>query len=361
MASIIERGGRFLVRVRRQGYPTVTKTFTRKVDGVAWARRVEVEMETGRWDSPARSSPTLREAVQEYRRVVAPRFKGASTYRYRYDEFERLSFADRAIHDVRPSDFSQWRDKQLLTLKPGTVVRKMAMLSGIFRWAQHERGWVTTNPVAGVKRPKASDARNRVLTDMEAKWLMSAAATSKARWLRPALIVLLQSAMRRGELCKLRVQDIDRSRAIARLHETKNGEARDVPLCPQALSAIDELIQAARARSDDHLLPLGPAGSLSTRFKVTIGRARRTYQSHCIAAGIAVDDDFLRDVRLHDLRHHAVTSWSLTGQLSIAELMAVSGHKSVKMLMRYTHVQPAAVAQRLAAIGSSPLATAGHA
>lgn len=48
MASIIERNGRYLVRVRMQGFPTVTKTFNRKADGAAWGRRVETDMEAGR-------------------------------------------------------------------------------------------------------------------------------------------------------------------------------------------------------------------------------------------------------------------------------------------------------------------------
>ncbi len=72
MANITERNGRFYVRVRREGFPTVAKTFTKKVDAAAWARRTESDMEGGRWINPATTTPqpvatlTLREALQQY-------------------------------------------------------------------------------------------------------------------------------------------------------------------------------------------------------------------------------------------------------------------------------------------------------
>lgn len=77
MASIIERNGRYLVRVRVHGFKTVTKTFNRKSDGAAWGRRVETDMEAGRWKENVLLVPTFGEVLREYRRVVMPRLKGA--------------------------------------------------------------------------------------------------------------------------------------------------------------------------------------------------------------------------------------------------------------------------------------------
>jgi hypothetical protein len=161
MASITERNGRFLVRVRREGFPTVTKTFTRRSDGAAWARRLEADMESGRWRASPAEVPTLRAAIQEYRKVVAPKMKGASTYRYRFDEFERLPFAALRISEVPVADLARWRDEQLAILRPGTVARKLAMLSSMFNWAQKERGWLTRNPLVQIRRPRADDSRTR--------------------------------------------------------------------------------------------------------------------------------------------------------------------------------------------------------
>lgn len=348
MASIIERNGRFLVRVRRQGFPTVTKTFTRKSDGMAWARRVEVEMESGRWAVSKVFIPTFSEAIAEYERVVAAKQKGAETYRHRLAQFRRLDMAKRRIDEIKPLDFATWRDEQLRTQKPGTVIRKLAMFSSIFSWAQRERGWVTSNPIALITKPRAPEGRNRILTDLEVHWLMTAARTSKASWLADALTVLMRSAMRRGELCKLRCDDIDFAARTAHLRDTKTSTSRDAPLCTAATEALRRLSDEATSRKQPLVLPLGALGSLSTRFTVTVRRARRLYLEHCNETAQEPLDGLLSDVRLHDLRHHAVTSWTRSGALSLAELMTISGHKTTKMLMRYTHLQAATVAAKLA-------------
>ena len=348
MASIIERNGRYLVRVRMQGFKTVTKTFNRKSDGAAWGRRVETDMEAGRWQEVATRTPSFREAVQAYRSDVAPKLKGAATYRYRFDEFEGLPFADRPIDAVSAADLANWRDQQLKCVKPATVTRKLAMISSIFSWAIREQGWLASNPMALIRKPRASDSRTRTLSDDEVVWLMAAASSSKASWLPAALTVLMHSAMRRSELCGLRRGDVDYEAALAHLADTKNGSPRDVPLCPRSLQALRVLDDAAKFRGDDVLLPIGPAGSLSTRFTVTVRRARSMYLAACREAGAAPADRFLKDIRLHDLRHHAVTAWASSGALSVAELMAISGHKSLRMLMRYTHLQPVQLATKLA-------------
>lgn len=356
MATITPRGGRFLVRVRKQGFPTLAKTFQRRADAAAWGRRIEADMEAGRWAPPEEAKPTLAEAVDEYRRTVAVKLKGAKTYSYRYDQFQALGFAAKAVNEVTPSDIARWRDAEALSLKPGTVVRKLAMLSAIFTWAMKERGWVESNPVRMITWPRASDRRERVLSDEEHRYLMDAARTSKASWLAPALALLLNSAMRRGELFALRRRDIDIMARVAHLADTKNGGARDVPLCPRSLTAVRALIEAAGDDAGAPLLPVGQVGSVSTRFKVTVKRARTAYEADCAMQGRVADPSFLGNLRLHDLRHTAVTAWASTGELSLPQLLAVSGHKTPRMVMRYTHLSAAALANRLAAIQQGTVA-----
>jgi integrase len=350
MASITERNGRFLVRVRRTGFPTATKSFTLKRDAAAWIRRVETDMEAGRWGAIEPHVPTFKQVVQEYRVTVGAKMKGAATYKYRFDEFERLPFADRPVDKVTTSDLSRWRDDLAPSLKPATVIRKLAMLSGIFRWAMLDRAWISVNPVTAVRRPLSFDSRSRTLSDAEASLLLEAASTSKAVWLEAALTVLMHSAMRRSELFGLCRADVDYTLCIARLGDTKNGSPRDVPLCPASLRALRKLDLDAQEHSRAALMPLRAVGSLSTRFAATVRRARALYEARCATTGTAPVGDFLIDLRLHDLRHHAVTMWAETGSLSLIELMGISGHKTTRMLARYTHLQPSKLATKLAGI-----------
>ena len=92
--------------------------------------------------------------------------------------------------------------------------------------------------------------------------------------------------------------------------------------------------------------------SLSTRFQVTVRRARSMYLGDHAAGGTEPEEAFLADLRLHDLRHHAVSMWANSGQLSLVELMGISGHKTPRMLTRYTHLQATTLATKLAVIAA---------
>lgn len=350
MAAIIERQGRYLVRVRRAGFKPVARTFTTKKDAQAYGRKLEADIESGRYIAEATQAPSFREAVKAYRTTVAPAMKGFSTYSYRFDEFEALPFADKPVNKVTASDLSTWRDQQSAQVKSGTVLRKLAMLSSIFSFCLKERAWITTNPVAAIRKPRANDARSRIMSDDEVGYLMTAAMTSKAHWLAPALTVLLHSAMRRSELFGLRRGDVDYGSAVAHLYDTKAGCSRDVPLCPRSLSALQELDSDAGLRNEEALLPFGDVGSFSTRFKRTVVRARAMYEADCAISGVAPDESVFRDLRLHDLRHCAVTMWATTGALSIPELQAVSGHKTMSCLSRYISLSATSLAGKLASL-----------
>jgi integrase len=53
----------------------------------------------------------------------------------------------------------------------------------------------------------------------------------------------------------------------------------------------------------------------------------------------------LKDVHFHDLRHTAITR--LSNKFNILELAVISGHKSLNMLQRYTHIKPEDLALKL--------------
>lgn len=64
---------------------------------------------------------------------------------------------------------------------------------------------------------------------------------------------------------------------------------------------------------------------------------RRPY-SFTKVRGLLVKKLGLSDFRFHDLRHEAV-SWLVEGGLSDQAVSAISGHRSMQMLKRYTHLR----------------------
>ncbi|WP_312571632.1 tyrosine-type recombinase/integrase, partial [Stutzerimonas balearica] len=47
----------------------------------------------------------------------------------------------------------------------------------------------------------------------------------------------------------------------------------------------------------------------------------------------------MTDLRFHDLRHEAVSRLVESGHFSDQQVAAISGHKSMQMLKRYTHLR----------------------
>ena len=130
-----------------------------------------------------------------------------------------------------------------------TIRRKLAALASLF---DHlcESNAVTHNPVRGVKRPKAETAEGKTpaLADGQARRLLEAppADTLKGKRDRAILAVLLYHGLRREELCKLKVRDLQARQGVTHLRvHGKGGKLRFVPAHPAALARIDDYLEAA--------------------------------------------------------------------------------------------------------------------
>ncbi|HSB24593.1 MAG TPA: hypothetical protein VLE94_15955, partial [Burkholderiaceae bacterium] len=97
MPTVVKRGTRYLARVRKQGFAPVSRTFTKRADARTWGRRVEADMEAGRWVERPQEVPTLSVAIGEYRLRVAVHLKGSRDYGYSFKELEVSSLAARPV------------------------------------------------------------------------------------------------------------------------------------------------------------------------------------------------------------------------------------------------------------------------
>ena len=130
--------------------------------------------------------------------------------------------------------------------------------------------------------------------------------------------------MRQGELIRLCWEHIDLNRRTAHLPDTKNGEARTVPLSTTAIRVLRALPRSLH----------GQAFSGSTTEAI-----KRAYIRAVRRAGI-------EDLRFHDLRHEATTRLFEKG-LNIMEVASITGHKDLRMLRRYTHLKAEDLARKL--------------
>ena len=139
-------------------------------------------------------------------------------------------------------------------LAPATIRRKLSALSSLFDYLC-ERNAVTYNPVKGVKRPaaNANEGTTPALSDAQARKLLEAPPpdTLKGKRDRAILATLLYHGMRREEVCRLRVKDIQSREGVMHLRVLgKRDKIRFIPINPLAQRLIDEYLTAAGHRED---------------------------------------------------------------------------------------------------------------
>lgn len=78
-----------------------------------------------------------------------------------------------------------------------------------------------------------------------------------------------------------------------------------------------------------------------------VARARRQYEKDCEKSRKKPDAAFLVDLRFHDLRHEATSRLFERGVFDSMEVASITGHKTLQMLKRYTHLRAEDLAKKL--------------
>ncbi|ANH72289.1 phage integrase family protein [Ralstonia insidiosa] len=134
---------------------------------------------------------------------------------------------------------------------------------------------------------------------------------------------------------------IDFQQRTAYIPKTKTDTPRTVPLSTKALAILQKRQEAGEgvpfAMQED---------AVTTAFMRAVRRARRVYEAACLTEGKPPSARWLVGIRLHDLRHEATSRFFEKG-LSVMEVTTITGHKTMEMLKRYTHLRAHDVALKL--------------
>lgn len=324
MASINKRGPyQWQVKIRRKGWPVQSKTFETYEEATKWARQIENEMDRGIFASRKESeTTTLAEALDRYGREKTQYKKGKKQESNRIEKWKSSSLAPMFLATIRGSDVAKYRDQRLAEgMSPYTVNNELILLSHLFNIAAREWGMeALINPVAKISRPKLPNGRDRRLQPDEEEKLLKALSS---RTMHPMFQLALETAMRLSELLALEWQHIDLTRRVAHLPDTKNGDTRNVPLSSTAIAVLKKQPR----RLDGKV------------FGVTNHYISRKFRVTCDNLGIV-------DLRWHDLRHEATSRLFELG-LNPMEVASITGHKTLQMLKRYTHLKAEDLAAKL--------------
>ncbi len=341
MATIVRTpSGTWKAVIRRKGWPTTAKTFRVKRDAEDWARRAEDEMIRGVYVRRSSSEKMLlQEALKRYLREITPA-KRSSTQRAEKMRAKPLidQLGKYALVSLSPDVIADYRDGRLDEGRSASTVRlELALLGHLYTTAIKEWGLgLVYNPVSNIRRPSPGPGRNRRLSWSEAKRMLKACDAHSNPMLGWSVRIALYTAMRQGEILSLTKDQVDLQRRIVRLNETKNGSSRTVPLSKRAVRVFREAVGHSIRPEGVDLIFYGEPGR---------DRVRRPYRINKVWSE-AIKRAGITDLRFHDLRHEAVSRLVEKG-MSDQEVAAISGHKSMQMLRRYTHLRAEDLVEKL--------------
>jgi integrase len=254
----------------------------------------------------------------------------------------------RTLASLTVDDVERWRLKRINEgITPATIRRDLDTLSSVLTRAV-KLGKLTDNVVRRVERPRIDRTpKVRYLDTAEEKRLrdalrerdeeMKAARESANRWRRtrkqeplpalphfgdhltPAVILSMNTGMRRGELLQLRWAAIDmKGKQITVEGSTaKSQQTRHIPLNDEAL----EVLKHWKAQAPDTERVIAVDTGFKTAWGALLERARIT------------------KFRWHDLRHHFASRLVQAG-VPLNTVRELLGHGSMAMTLRYAHLAP---------------------
>jgi len=320
MASFYKRDGAWRAQVRCKGVSKSQSGFKTKRAAQEWAAIVEHEIEESlSSDIPDRP---FGDALRKYLVQASPAKGGHEFERRRLLRWlgESNVSADEIcfvpLSQLKPRHFADWRDRRLEQVSIGTVLREWTLLSVVISYCIKEWGWLTSNPLSSVKRPKSPEPRKRRPTADEILMLIESTGCNNSALTAPkmhrvglAITFAIETAMRAGEICGMTWENVNIERRTVLLPKTKNGTSRVVPLSLVAIKVLNELhaVTANRPTCFD---------VSSSTLDVLFRRCR--------------DRCEIKDLHFHDFRREALTR--MAGKIDVMTLAKISGHKDLKIL-----------------------------
>jgi integrase len=327
MATISKTNtGRYLVQVRRKGYPAQSKTFTHRKDAETWGKQKELEIERGELPNDPRkqlNGMTLRELVEKYRDEVSPKKRSGKNEQIVLNAFLRDDIVKKLVADISVKDFAKYRDKRLEKVAETTLKRELNTIQNIFKVAISE--WqlpLKINPVTELGFTAKTVERDRRPTADELERIIADAKQRRNPQILQLVILAYETGMRRSELLAMRWAHLNLRNRTLLIPDTKTEIPRRIPLGLKAMAVLEGIDPVS-----------------DKVFTITANALRLTWDRMMEKLGI-------EGLTWHDARHDAVSTLFEHG-LSIGEVSLISGHRDWKSLKRYTNPRPADIIKKL--------------
>lgn len=208
--------------------------------------------------------------------------------------------------------------------RPSAANHALKLAKAVFYWAEENNLWKgDKNPCAKVKLyPTCARAQFLSVDDLKRlahsfRWALATGAATPLQL--SAILMLLFTGSRRGEVFTLQRSWVDRHRMLAHLPDSKTG-SKVLHLNPQAMAVLDGIPEV---EGNPHYFPGARPGKCISGVRKPWDRIRKHAK--------------LDRFRLHDLRH-SFASFAADGGATAQAVGAVLGHASIETTKIYLHL-----------------------
>lgn len=322
----------YYIRYRKGGKPVEEKAGWQYKDAMTPARantirsnRIEGDPsnQERREDEEAKrkaiiSRWTVGRLWDEYK-AQNPGLKGVKTDENRFKKHIAPSFANKEPKEIIPLDIDRLRLKLTKTHKPGTVRNALELLRRIVNFARKKH--LCDGMPFIIEMPELDNCRTETLTPDEMSRLLKAINEDENIQAAGLMKMALFTGMRRGELFRLRWEDVDFQKGFITLVNPKGGAEQKIPLN----KAARELLENHPRGGSPQVFP-GRAGAQRTDVTKQINRIKGR-------AGLPA-----KFRALHGLRHVYASGLASSGKVDMYTLQKLLTHKSPQMTQRYAHL-----------------------
>lgn len=322
------------------------------------ARRKALEMlaDASKGSDPAqkrkeliKGKPTFRDLVDRYRVTSLNDLKPSTRADYLYFLNHLLlpRFASREIQTIRRDEVEDmaYEYRQSVSertgrqISPGRVNKLLAFCSRLFTIAL-QNDWITKKPTDGIRKFHETP-RTRICSEPESQRIIEAIHQEDNIFYKAYFLVLWLTMARRGEIQKMKWDELDLDTGLYHMPETKAKREFTIPLSEPAINIIKSLPDVKD----------NPYVFASTREGKPINGISAAWKRICERAGVS-------KLRLHDVRRTCGSNLIMNGA-SLQEVAQLLNHSNLTTTQRYAQLvqgykqkKMAEHADRLKGIGS---------
>ncbi|QOT71876.1 site-specific integrase [Sphingobium fuliginis] len=236
-------------------------------------------------------------------------------------------FAQNRLDKLTTFDLSRYRAvRREAGASDATINREFATLSHLYRSAVSWK-WISRDRLPEFKKEAEAVKPISVLSDADADALMKSALEDEDDRLWLFVAFGLGAAMRHREILRARYDQVDFDTRRIFIPQAKAGE-REQPITPSLARAIKRQMEK-EADSHGWIFPAVNVDDSKTGYRTNMGRqfARAVVRAKLDPSKVTP----------HTMRHTAITRLVKAG-VDLPTIQRISAHKTLTMVLRYTHI-----------------------